>query len=140
MATLNPYLNFDGTAAEAMAFYQSVLGGEVDSSSFSEYGMGDQPDQADEADKVMHSVLRTPSGFVLMAADVPQGMPYEVGSNVWVSISGDDEDQLRAWFEALAEGGSVSAPFEPAPWGDVFGMLTDRFGINWMLDAAAKKP
>ncbi|MET0468034.1 MAG: VOC family protein [Aeromicrobium sp.] len=132
MATLNPYLNFDGTAAEAMAFYQSVLGGDVDSNSFGEFGMSDDPDQAE---KIMHSQLQTPTGFVLMAADVPDGMPYDPGNNISISISGTDEDELRGWFDALADGGTVSVPFETAPWGDVFGMLTDRFGINWMVNA-----
>jgi len=133
MATLNPYLSFDGTAAAAMAFYQSVLGGELTSSSFGEFGMSDDPDQVDQ---VMHAQLETPDGFTLMAADVPAGMPFTVGTNVAVSLSGDDEQQLRGWFEALAEGGTITVPFEPAPWGDTFGMLVDPFGIGWLVNAA----
>jgi len=133
MATLNPYLSFDGTAAAAMAFYQSVLGGELTSSSFGEFGMSDDPDQVDQ---VMHAQLETPDGFTLMAADVPEGMPFTVGTNVAVSLSGDDEQQPRDWFEALAEGGTITVPFEPAPWGDTFGMLVDPFGIGWLVNAA----
>lgn len=134
MATLNPYINFDGTAAEAMDFYQSVLGGEVRRSTFGEFGMSDDPAHAD---KIMHSQLETPAGFVLMAADVPDGMPYEVGSNLSISISGTDEDELRGWFNGLAEGGTPIVPFEKAPWGDTFGMFTDRFGVTWLVNAVA---
>lgn len=132
MATLNPYLSFDGDAAEAMAFYQSVLGGEVHSNSFGEFGMAAGPDQDG---KIMHAQLETAAGFVLMAADVPPGVPHQMGTNVSISISGDDEEQLRGWFDALSEGGTPGVPFEPAPWGDVFGMFTDRFGIGWLFNA-----
>jgi PhnB protein len=132
MATLNPYLNFDGVAAEAMEFYHLVLGGELQSNSFGELGMGDDPAQAD---KIMHAQLETPSGFVLMGADVPPGVTHQVGTNVSISISGDDEEQLRGWFDALSEGGTPGVPFEQAPWGDVFGMFTDRYGIGWLVNA-----
>lgn len=131
MATLNPYLNFDGAAAEAMAFYQSVLGGELHSDAYGaaggEYGA--------DPDAIMHAQLETPAGFVLMASDVPPGVPHQVGNNISVSISGGDEEQLRGWFDALSEGGTPGVPFEKAPWGDTFGMFTDRFGINWMVNA-----
>jgi len=134
MAILNPYLSFDGQAAEVMRFYQSVLGGDLQTSTFGEFGMGDDPALAD---KIMHSRLETPAGFVLMAADVPPGTPHDVGNNITISISGSDEAELRGWFDALSEGGTPGVPFEPAPWGDVFGMFTDRYGISWMLNAAA---
>jgi PhnB protein len=134
MAVLNPYLSFDGQAAEAIGFYQSVLGGEVDTTSFAEGGMGDAPEHAD---KIMHARLETPAGFVLMAADVPPGMTYDVGSNIAISISGTDEGVLRGWFDGLSEGGTPGVPFEQAPWGDVFGMFTDRFGTPWMVNATA---
>jgi PhnB protein len=134
MAILNPYLTLDGNAAEALRFYQSVLGGDVQTTSFGEFGMGDDPA---EAEKIMHGRLETPAGFVIMAADVPPGMSYVAGTSITISINGTDEAELRGWFDALSEGGIPGVPFEPAPWGDVFGMFTDRYGIPWMINAAA---
>ena len=129
---LNPYLSFRDTAAEAMEFYQSVLGGELERNTFGEYQMSDDPA---EVDKIMHSLLMTPGGLTLMAADTPNSMEHNPGSSIAVSLSGEDEAELRGYFEGLSAGGTVTAPFEQAPWGDTFGMFTDRFGINWMVNA-----
>ncbi len=126
---LNPYISFRDSAEEAMAFYRSVFGGELSISRFSEYGAGDPA----ERDKVMHSMLTTGTGMVLMASDTPDSMEQTVGDNVSISVSGDDEALMRGWWEALAEGGTVSMPLEEAPWGGLFGMCTDRFGVHWML-------
>ena len=129
---LNPYLSWKDTAREAMEFYQSVLGGELTINTFAEYHASEDPA---EADKIMHSMLETPDGFTLMGADTPNAMEYVEPAGVSVSLSGDDEAKLRGWFDGLAEGGTVNLPMEKAPWGDTFGMLTDRFGINWMVNA-----
>ena len=133
---LNPYLGFRDTAAEAMAFYQSVLGGDLERNTFGEYQMSDDPA---EADKIMHSQLMTHGGLTLMAADTPNSMEHNPGSSIAVSLSGEDEAELRGYFEGLSAGGTVTAPFETAPWGDTFGMLTDKFGINWMVNALGKQ-
>jgi len=99
---LNPYLSFRDNAREAMEFYQSVFGGELALSTFGEFGQPDSPD----ADKIMHGMLETPSGFTLMASDVPPGMdPGGDVSNGTISLSGDDDADLRGFFERLAEGG-----------------------------------
>ncbi|MFW3385661.1 hypothetical protein CIK52_12405 [Kocuria rosea] len=127
---LNPYFSFRDTAEEAMTFYRSVFGGELSVSRFSEYGASDDPA---EQDKVMHSMLTTGTGMVLMAADTPNSMDLTVGDNVSVSVSGDDESVMRGWWEALGAGGTVTMPLEEAPWGGLFGMCTDRFGIHWMF-------
>ena len=127
---LNPYFSFRDTAEEAMTFYRSVFGGELSVSRFSEYGASDDPA---EQDKVMHSMLTTGTGMVLMAADAPNSMDLAVGENVSVSVSGDDESVMRGWWEALGAGGTVTMPLEEAPWGGLFGMCTDRFGIHWMF-------
>ena len=127
---LNPYFSFRDTAEEAMTFYRSVFGGELSISRFSEYGASDDPA---EQDKVMHSMLTTGTGMVLMAADTPNSMDLAVGENVSVSVSGDDESVMRGWWEALGAGGTVTMPLEEAPWGGLFGMCTDRFGIHWMF-------
>jgi len=131
---LNPYLNFRDTARPAMDFYTTVFGGELTTSTFAEFGMDEDPS---EADKVMHSQLETAGGLVLMAADVPNSMG-DPGANPAVSLSGPAEDatELRGYWEKLSEGGTVLAPFEVAPWGDTFGMCADRFGVTWMVNVA----
>ena len=130
---LNPYVNvLDGRAREAVEFYQSVLGGELSLMTFGDMGM-----EGPSASMVMHSMLETPAGFTLMVADAPPEMvQVTVGNNISISLSGDDAEQLRGWFDALAEGGTVAMPLEKQMWGDVFGALTDRFGINWMVNIA----
>ncbi|ACZ22060.1 uncharacterized conserved protein [Sanguibacter keddieii DSM 10542] len=131
MTTLNPYLNFRGTAREAITFYQSVLGGELTLSTFGEFQMAQDPSQAD---LVMHSQLTTDGGLVLMASDTPDGMDLTVGSNVSISLSGDDEAEIRGYWDGITADGQVTVPFEQAPWGDYFGMAVDRFGINWLFN------
>ena len=131
---LNPYLSFRGTAREAMEFYRSVLGGELQISTFRDLGM---PVPAGEEDLVMHSVLESPDGVVLMGADTPSSMEHTPGDSVSVSLSGDDTAELAGYWNGLAEGATVTAPFEVAPWGDLFGMLVDRFGVAWMVNSGA---
>ena len=133
---LNPYLNFRTEAREAMTFYQSVFGGELNMSSFGDYGMSDDPA---EKDKIMHAQLEAPDGLVLMGADTPSSMEFSRGTDISVSLSGEDEAELRGYFEGLSNGGTVTAPFEKAPWGDTFGMFTDKFGINWMVNALGEQ-
>jgi len=134
MASLNPYLNFRGQAREAMEFYQAALGGELTVSTFGDFqmpGIGE-----DEADSVMHSQLTTPAGFTVMGSDVPAHMGTGELHNGTVSISGGPDDGIRAYWDKLAEGGQVSMPLEQAPWGDYFGQLTDKFGVDWMVNIA----
>lgn len=136
MARLNPYLTFDAVTREAMHFYASVFGGEPTFTTFAEFPMPGI-DEA-EAAKVMHSELVTTAGFTLMAADVPQAMGTpQPGSNGTIAISGDEADGLRDCFAGLAEGGTVTMPLDQAPWGDTFGQLTDKFGVDWMVSIAA---
>lgn len=132
---LNPYLNFRDNARDAMTFYHSVLGGELTVSTFSDFHASEDPS---EQDKVMHSQLETPDGLVLMAADTPEAMEYRPQAGVSVSLSGDDEARLRSYWERLSEGGTVTMPFEKAPWGDTFGMCVDRFGTSWMVNVAGQ--
>jgi PhnB protein len=132
---LNPYLSFRDNAREAMTFYQSVLGGELNVSTFGDFQASEDPA---EQDKVMHSQLETPDGLVLMGADTPNAMEYEPQSGVSVSLSGDDEATLRGYWDQLSEGGTVVMPFEQAPWGATFGMCVDRFGTSWMVNAGGE--
>jgi len=131
---LNPYLGFRDNAREAMDFYQSVFGGELTRSTFAEFQASDDPA---EQDKIMHSMLSTAGGLVLMAADTPNGMEYTPGNNCSVSLSGDDEAELSGYWAKLSEGGTVSVPLNRAPWGDSFGMCNDKFGVTWMVNIAA---
>jgi len=138
-SVLNPYLNFRGNAREAIEFYHSVFGGELTVSSFQDLGA---PDVAEsERDLVMHAQLETPAGFMLMASDVPAHMDYATGANQFsVSLSGakSDETELRAYWEALSAGAAIGEPLATAPWGATFGMLTDRFGIHWLINISAE--
>ena len=127
---LNPYLAFDGTAREAMEYYRSVFGGELTVSTFGEFG---NPDPA-VADKVMHAQLETDAGYTLMASDLAPGMPFNPGDTITISLSGDDGDPLRRYWEKLSDGGTVTMPLEKQMWGDEFGMCTDRFGVRWMVN------
>ena len=131
---LNPYLGFRDNAREAMDFYQSVFGGELTRSTFAEFQASEDPA---EQDKIMHSMLEAPNGVTFMAADTPNGMEHVPGRNVSMSLSGEDEAELRGYFDKLVEGGTIEMPLEKAPWGDTFGMLTDRFGIRWMVNVSA---
>lgn len=130
MAKLNPYLEFDGTAAQAMAFYQSVFGGELQRNTYAEFGQG----TPDDADRTMHSHLVTTAGFTLMAADAPAGTPNP--GNGTVSITGDETNELTGYWEALSDGAMVTLPLADAPWGDQFGQLIDQFGVTWMVNIA----
>ena len=134
MATrLNPYLNFPGTARDAVGLYESVFGGTLTVMSFGDAGAaGDGVD----AEGVMHAMLETPEGFTLMASDLPPGMEHQPGKSIAVSLSGDDPEKLRGWWSRLSEGGTVTMPLERQMWGDDFGACTDRFGVSWMVNIA----
>jgi PhnB protein len=127
---LNPYISFSDTARQALQFYQGVFGGDLTLSTFGEAGAADSPD----ADKIMHGHLETPAGYTLMASDTPAGMDRTVGTNISISLSGDDADELRGYFAKLSDGGAVTMPLEKQMWGDEFGMCVDPFGIAWMVN------
>ena len=132
---LNPYISFRDNAREAIQFYQSVFGGELTINTFGDFHASEEPD---EQNLVMHAQLETPAGFTLMASDTPKHMEYSPGSTISVSMSGpsDDESDLRGYWDALSDGATITMPLETAMWGDVFGMLTDRFGVDWMVSIA----
>lgn len=134
--TLNPYLNFQGDAREAMEFYQSVFGGELTLSTFGEMKMSESP--ADAA-KIMHGQLEGERGIVLMGADAPSSMQGGAGGGT-ISLSGDDGEVLQGYWQKLSEGGTVIEPLTMAPWGDSFGMCDDRFGVSWMVNISGPTP
>lgn len=134
-AQMCPYLSFTGQAAQAMQLYRSVFGGTVTSQTFGEFGMVEDPS---DADLVMHSQLDA-DGFTLMCGDTPASMRagHEGKGHHPVCLFGDDEARLRGWWDGLADGGTVHVPLEKAPWGDHFGQLEDRFGVTWMVNISS---
>jgi PhnB protein len=129
---LNPYISFAGNAREALELYERVFGGTLTVSTFGDFGDKDAPG----ADGIMHGQLETDRGFTIMASDTPPGMEHQPGNNISISLSGDDDAELRGYWEALSADGTVSMPLEKQMWGDTFGMCTDRFGIPWLVNIA----
>jgi PhnB protein len=132
---LNPYLNFRDSTREAMEFYRTVFGGELQMQTFKEFNASEDPS---EDDKIMHSQLEAENGIVFMAADTPNSMEYRQGTNMNMSLSGDDEAELSGYFEKLSDGGTIQMPLEMAPWGDRFGMVTDKFGVAWLVNISGQ--
>jgi PhnB protein len=129
-------VTFPGNAREAMEFYKDVFGGTLAVSTFGEFGTDDPA----LADKVMHSLLETDRGFTLMGSDPPPDSVPTSGTNIAVSLSGDDADELRGYWDRLSDGGTVMLPLEKQMWGDEFGMCTDRFGIPWLVNINQAQP
>jgi len=130
-----PYIMLDGRAADALAFYQSVLGGEVTVTHYRDLpveGMGGDPDW------VMHGQLEVGNGVTIMAADGEQQRSAE-NPKVVVCLYGDDRDELERFYRGLSEGGSPSLPFEKAPWGSWFGEVVDAYGVTWMLEGGGEQ-
>jgi len=127
---LNPYVSFRDNAREALEFYKDVFGGKLSINTFGEYGDPNAPG----ANNVMHGQLETDRGFTLMGSDTPPGMDFNPGNNITISLSGDDEQELRSYWEKLTEGANVTMPLEKQMWGDVYGQCTDKFGVQWMVD------
>ena len=137
MATrLNPYLSFRDNARDAMQFYKDVFGGELTVSTFADFQASQDPA---EDNLVMHAQLESPSGLTLMGSDTPARMDYTPGNTYSVSLSGDDDAELRGYWDKLSKDGTVTMPLEVAPWGDAFGMCNDKFGVAWLVNIAGRK-
>ena len=133
---LNPYINFNGNAKEVMEFYKAIFGGKLTMSTFKE---GGAPVGPADADKIMHAMLVADNNMILMASDTPPQMPYNPGTNISISLSGDNKEELKKYWNGLFDGAKITMPLAMAPWGDTFGMLTDKFGISWLVNIAGKK-
>lgn len=131
---LNSYISFKDNAKEAAQFYKSIFGGTVYSDTFESFASDEMPVAEEDKQKIMHAYLKGDNSIELMLADTPTGMEYQDGARITLTLNGDDEATLRGYWDKLAEGGTVTMPLDKAPWGDVFGMLTDKFGVNWMVD------
>jgi PhnB protein len=135
-SNLNPYLSFRDNAREAMEFYKTVFGGKLEMQTFKEFHASQDPS---EDNKIMHAMLAADNGIVFMAADTPNSMEYRIGTNMSMSLSGDNEHELRGYYEKLSAGGTIGMPLEKAPWGDMFGMFTDKFGVSWLVNISGQK-
>lgn len=133
--TLAPYLNFPGNSREAMTFYHEVFGGDLTILSFGDFGMADAP-----ADGVMHAALKG-DGFSVFASDAMPGSEQQWGTTrIYCAFMGEDLETLTGWFNGLAQGGQVGQALEPQQWGDVFGLVKDQFGIEWMFNIGPAAP
>jgi PhnB protein len=135
-SNLNPYLSFRDGAREAMEFYQTAFGGKLEMQTFKDFHASQDPG---EDNKIMHAMLTADNGIIFMASDTPNGMEYRQGTNMSMSLSGDNEPELKGYYEKLSAGGTIGMPLEKAPWGDMFGMLTDKFGVAWMVNITGHK-
>ena len=134
-SALNAYLSFKDNARDAMQFYQSVFGGKLVMNTFKEFHATENPA---EEDLIMHAMLEAENGITFMGSDTPSYMPYESGARISLALNGDNAEQLKGYFEKLSEGGTVTMPLGKAPWGAYYGALTDKFGINWMVNIAER--
>ena len=136
MATISPYLTFNGNCEEAFTFYKSVFGGEFAKIiRFKDIASPEIPISENEANKIMHIAL--PIGKnVLMANDVPDflGRVNENENRSKISVSAESREEADRLFNGLSAGGSIEAPIGDSPWGSYFGMFRDKFGIEWMVD------
>ena len=142
MATLHIYLNFQGNTEEAFNFYKSVFGGEfLMVQRFKDTPAADQV-LASEQDKIMHIALPIGNGAIMMATDALESMGQKLtdGDRYSLSISTESEEEANKIFSGLAHGGRITMPLQKQFWGALFGMLTDQFGIQWMVNYDFKKP
>ena len=135
MANINPYLNFSGNCEEAFNFYKSIFGGEfLDFQRFNEVP-SDAQLPVIESDMIMHVSLPIGNGTLLMGSDRPASMgPVTIGNNVHVSIQTSSDEETDRLFNDLSAGGQVSMHLQETFWGARFGMLIDKFGIQWMVN------
>ena len=142
MITINPYLNFNGNCLEAFEFYKSVFGGDFPYLA----RWKDMPAEAGHplpqelSDKIMHMSLPISQETVLMGSDVAEefGQKAIFGNNIGLMITAGSVEEADAIWAKLSVGAKISMPLENAFWGDYFGALEDKFGVNWMVNAPAK--
>ncbi len=138
MIGIEPYLNFNGNGKEALAFYEKALDGQVlFSQTFGESPMADQTPE-DYKGKLMHAVFQA-GNIKFMASDNPPGMDAKTGTNVSLSLHSSTIPEIEKAFNGLAEGGTVIMPLQETFWAQRFGMLTDKYGIQWMFNVEKEK-
>lgn len=150
MKALNPYLNFNGNTEEVFNFYKSIFGGDfatimrfkdipADVPMDGCADMDSDKNTEDIGEKIMHIALPIGNN-ILMASDMPPHMPeVKAGTNTALSISVESRDEADRVYKGLSEGGNAMMPMADAFWGDYFGMLTDKYGIQWMVNFETKQ-
>jgi PhnB protein len=132
------HVNLRGDARAALEFYRSVFGGDLVAVTYADAGTVQHPD---EADQIMWGQVTSADGFRIMAYDVPSARPWSRGeSPFFVSVRGTDADEITGYWKRLSEDSTVVVDLAPAGWAPLYGMLTDRFGVTWVLDVAAGYP
>lgn len=130
---VTPHLNFRGSAREALEFYRTVFGGELAIIRYADMGSSDP----DTADLVVWGQVSAPNGFRIMAHDVYPHLPWDQGHDpFFVSVRGTDAAELERYWDKLSDGATVRQPLEASAWAPLYGQLTDRFGVTWVLDIA----
>jgi PhnB protein len=131
MEAIVPYLNFNGNAAAALAFYAKALDGKI----LHQQTFGESPVPSAEAmkDKIMHAMFQADQ-LVLMVSDCPPEMSVTSGSNISLSLNFKDIESIDKTFAALSDGANITMELQDTFWGARFGMLTDQFGVNWMFN------
>ncbi|MGQ7848131.1 VOC family protein [Granulosicoccus sp. 3-233] len=142
--TLTPYLTFDGTTRQAFAYYEHVLNARINTMlSYDDIPAMDSSDTGSEGsttpsgEGIMHACLELPGGAMLMAGDTPPGMPSEGISGVMMALQFDSNEQAGEIFNALSQDGQVTMPLAPTFWAEIFGMVTDQYGVSWAINGKA---
>jgi PhnB protein len=142
MATINPYIHFNGNAEEAFTFYKSVFGGGFAVvSRFKEFSNPEHPFSEQEANKIMHIALPIGKNSVLMGSDTPEfmGKHNENETRSKISIGAESKEEADKLYNGLSAGGNVEMPIADSPWGSYFAMFRDKYGIEWMIDFDARQ-
>jgi PhnB protein len=125
------HINFRGNAREALAFYQSVFGGEIAIATYADIHAVETPIQAEQ---VAFGQVTAPNGFMLLAYDVQPSKAYNPGENAfYIRLQGTEAEEIKRLWDALAGGGTILTPLAPAAFAPLYGMLTDRFGVTWIV-------
>jgi len=126
------HLNFQGQARAALAFYQSVFGGEITQFTYSEAG---KVDDAADAERIIYGQVKAPNGFHIMAYDVQAGKPWDQGHNAFfAALIGESEEDIWTLWNGLVDGAKIEQPLAAAEWSPLYGMLKDRFGVTWIVN------
>lgn len=134
MATLNPYLNFNGNAEEAFNYYRSVFGNEFNNfQRFSDIP-GGKP-EGEDGRRILHVSLPVGNDSFLLGSDCPSNYPpVKFGDNCWISINAETAERAKNIFNGLSSGGKINMPLEKTFWAELFGMCVDKFGVGWMIN------